>query len=554
MKKVIKFSLIGLGVIFIFIGSVFTYVYINREKILKNITEELNAKYDATFLVKDLRTTFFSDFPHFSLTLINTEIRGSRFDIYHIPLLKAEKIFLRSNILEFFRGNIKVSSLKIADASITIFKTKDGYTNNVFKLKDGVKKEKSSSSGVDFSIQELMFNDVKFLVTDSIKTNSFDFMVLDLESTLKEDDDLVTIKTKGDIYFEGLTFKEEKGAFIRQQKLSIDWHCLYDPETKVVKIEPNSLLIHDKSKFFLSGNLRIGEDPDLELIIKNNLLTYKHATELLNPKISDVLSKYEYEGTMDTEILLKAKLDTSGSQPQVEIKAKAEGITIHWKEIEATKVKFNAVFNNHFDPLLEARDSNTRISFNDFDGLVEGLPVKGNFYAHDLKNTRLNADFLSEFKLVNAQHLVNSSTMLLKGGDATINLHYNGPVKDLIDANTRRVKASVKGSVNISNGEIRYVKKPYSFKGINVSAFFDSSDILLKAVNLVLNDTKINANGNISQFIPFLIDPTQKIIAKINIGCPYINLASFIREKPANEVAETEPEYKGPGYTPKKRR
>ncbi len=536
MKKAIKFLLIGLGVIFLFIGSVFTYVYFNREKILKNITEELNAKYDATFTVKDLQTTFFSDFPHFSLTLVNTEIRDSRFDNYHLPLLKAGKIFLQSNLLEFFRGNIKVSSLKITKAAVTIFKTKEGYTNNIFKIKDTALVKKESSTLVDFSIQELMFDDVKFLMTDSIKTNSFDFTLQDFKSTLTRDGSNTNILADGEINFGGLTFRASKGPFIKGQKLKVHWNLIYYPESRDLNIEPDSWLENDHSLFNLSGFLALGAHPLLELQIKNKSLSYKNATNLVNKNISNQLSRYEFDGTMDTEVLLRARIDTAGEEPLVNIKAKAAGITIHWKDIEATGVSFNALFNNHFDTTCSAGDFNTRINFIDFNALIEGIPVKGNFYAHDLKNTRLNADFVSSFKLSDAQHLVNPGTMILKGGNAYIDLHYDGPVKDLVDSKTRKLRAIVNGSVNITNGSIRYIKKPYSFSEINVNAIFDSSDITLRSVGLMLNSTKINARGFIDHVIPFLVNPTQKIIAKLNISSPYINLASFIKDKPPGTV------------------
>ncbi|MEO8149553.1 MAG: hypothetical protein ABI723_18080 [Bacteroidia bacterium] len=533
MKKLIKVFLYAVATFVVLFLLLFAFVYFNKSYILKSITEQLSETLHAEVTVKDLSITLFDDFPRVSLTLVNTEVHDSLYAIYHTSLISAEKVFLQTDVFQLVQKNIKVNSFKLKNASLTLFKTRQGYSNDYIFLgikKDSVPIEKSKSA-VDFDIKKVGFENVKLSMRDSLNDKDFSLEFKNMQSLLSKTNTKVHANIVGNLLFNGLGFNLRKGIFLENKNAFINWNFEFIPGAKMLNILPNSLLIIDESKFRLSGYMTFAKQQILLLNIKNESVSYDLATAVLTKKIAGKLSKFKWTGTLNTEVNIKTRMDTTGIPPDIDIKAKptATGINVVLDSLSIDETKFNGTFTNHLNPDLPSGDDNTQIIFQNLTASFEGLPVYGGLIVNTIDNPQLVLAIESSFNFKDEKDLVDQSTLALKSGHLNLQLNYNGPAVKFYDKSTKKFFGKMNGSLNITDGEMTYVPRKFLFTKLNTQCYFNESDFKIQSLSLNLNGSNINATGFIEELIPFIMIPEAHTAANLDINSKELFIDKMIQ-------------------------
>ena len=111
-NKFIRYLIYIVGTLLFFAAAVFAYMYTFRNELKQQALKELNTHLQTQIQVSHIRMDLFTQFPRISLVFEQVEVQ----DAFHsaTPLLKAEQVAIGFNVLDVWRKNYRISSLKIA--------------------------------------------------------------------------------------------------------------------------------------------------------------------------------------------------------------------------------------------------------------------------------------------------------------------------------------------------------------------------------------------------------------------------------------------------------
>ena len=109
----------------------------NQKEIVEKINQQINENIQGEAKIGDIGYKFLVGFPNFTVVLSDVQLEDSLIAIHKRPLLKAKEIEVRLNVLSFLKNEVNVHKIVIIDATIDLFKDKNGISNsNIFKPKD----------------------------------------------------------------------------------------------------------------------------------------------------------------------------------------------------------------------------------------------------------------------------------------------------------------------------------------------------------------------------------------------------------------------------------
>ena len=190
-RKIMKrIGLLFLGIVaFLVIASAVLSVYFknNKEEIVTQINAKINENITGTIVIGDINYKFFKGFPNMTLALSQVELKDSLWALHKRTLLKAEQIEVRVNVLGLLSNEINIDKIEIQQATLHLFKGKNGIVNtNIFRPKPKSKKSKSST---DSKVKEVVLDQVHFISENQMGHKLFDFNIVALRSQIDHDNE-----------------------------------------------------------------------------------------------------------------------------------------------------------------------------------------------------------------------------------------------------------------------------------------------------------------------------------------------------------------------------
>src|SRR5687768_16374450 len=105
-KKLLqKFVGAAITILLMVVITAYIYVHVNRDELGNALENKLEETFHGNVQIEKVRLSVFGDFPHFSLTLLNTTVKDTLYDEY---LLNIGKIYLRVGIFDLLYRRINV--------------------------------------------------------------------------------------------------------------------------------------------------------------------------------------------------------------------------------------------------------------------------------------------------------------------------------------------------------------------------------------------------------------------------------------------------------------
>ena len=319
MKKIFKLFLYVIGVLVLALGILLGYLAMNRDKIHDQVLTSMRKKMQAKVEFGKIDFTVFRNFPLVSIELKNVLIADSLYDTYHIPLIKSKSLFLETSFWSLITLNLNVRKIILDDASVQIFKTHNDYSNDyVFKNLSSKKAkpvvENKEKSNAEFNIEKIGLYSVGISIHDSLNKKHFGFRFKEVNCHLSKLVKETNIVLTGDIFMEGLTFKERKGTFIKNQELFLDAHLHIGENQDLVEILPSTLNI-GKAHFDLKGHILTSGTGELKLMLHNEAVSLEDTKNILTHKIYQKLAQFSFGGSMITDVTIQTPLKGVDGDP-----------------------------------------------------------------------------------------------------------------------------------------------------------------------------------------------------------------------------------------------
>lgn len=516
----ILFGLIALFV-FAFIGLL-VYVALNKDRVLKVVSSELNQNLDGTITIGDLHQQFFKRFPQVSLELKNVQIRDKQFARHHHTLLNAKEFYVSLNSLSLFSGKAKIERIDIGQASVDLYTDSTGYSNlSVFRK--GKKKPKGITPGktIPPEFQQFSFSQVELKVDDRKKNKLFYFHINSLEGKMQSLDSGWKANVQMSVLAKNMSFKTKNGSFIKNKTVTGYFSAIGNDDGRI-DIQSDALDI-GPNVFKMNAVFGANKRPaDFAIHLSCDQITWKQASELLANNIKRKLDKYN----ISKPVSVTARIEGSfaGGNPFLYITAKVRDSQVSTPAVELDNCNFNAVFTNNYKDGKGFTDDNSVIRIVKFTGSYQHIPFAidaGDIV--DLNNTIAMGNLRASFPVTELNALLGNKIARFTKGHADILLRYKG---DII--NYRLNKPMVTGYINIRNADVIYLPEKLKVVNSSISMNITQNSLVLRNIRLQTGHSVVEMNGRVRNFMNLYYNDPEKILLIWQIHSPQLYLGEFI--------------------------
>ena len=505
------------------IGGIEFWFYKNQDEIFVKVKDAVNDQISGSLEIENFRFRPFQDGFGFNFTLYNVVLRDSLYSQHKKDVLNAKLIHVALDFTSFYKGVIRLENLVLQDGDATLFVRKDGYSNlSVFGANK--KKDKKKDSGkpeqlID-KLGRIHLYNFGFHFTDSITGKKYGAVFRDVTNRVSHSDSSWNANISGSIFFEGLTFKPEKGGFLINQETFANLSVSYNQSKKYLLIRPSSeLRVASQDVIAIKGKFDLSEKPaHFTLNFAAQKIQVSTAIKLLPQKIEKMIDSLGIKTRVDTQVEVEGIF--SHEPPSVHVAFATDSFQYALPIGLLKNMKASGVYTNQSDKTKPPGLLNTQVNAPQISGLFETLP-----FSFDLKIDNITdpiAVIRGKIKADSAsiKGLLDPKRYVVKGGEAYIQIHYDGSLRNFYNAKTDQFNGKLTGRAYLENVALDYVPREVHLSKINGDVYFDEKDFLLPKLDFNDGHNALYVKGGVTNLIPYLFGSPRLLKASVNVNIP----------------------------------
>ncbi|MGI8581492.1 MAG: AsmA-like C-terminal region-containing protein [Chitinophagaceae bacterium] len=501
---------------------VFAYVTANKQKIIKQVTEEVGKKLNGDVSIGNVELNFFSNFPKVSVALHNVMITDTMYTKHHHPFFKGIDVFVNVNVINLFSKKSFINGFRIDKGSFYLYTDTTGYTNKyLFNPKKNSSKSSENNSGRNY-LKNIVLNDVRITDDDKQKDKLFDIQVNELDLDLEDKDSTVFIfSANANMLIHSFAFNLPKGSFVKEKTFSGKFDVRYDKKLKQIQLDSADINLGDHPFNITARFDMAGDDRQFSLKLFTKNIRYGFAKSLLTHKIDSALSIGDVEKPLDIAASLTGPLKSG--DPLILINFITKNTHLKTPFLDFDKASFKGFFTNQAVPGLPRNDPNSKIVLTNFSATWRDLPITSDkIEVVNLIVPLLTCDLQSNFPLTTLNDIMGSNTIQLQSGDGAANITYKGPI-----FKNNNTNSFVNGFISFNNGTVLYMPRDVELKKVNGRIVFKSSDIFVENLQCEVLNNKLIMEGKALNVLTLIDAEPNKVNIDWNIYSPSLNLNAF---------------------------
>ncbi|MDQ6757845.1 MAG: hypothetical protein M3004_13010, partial [Bacteroidota bacterium] len=540
LNKYLKYTLKSFAVLLIILLAtyivVLLYVTVNKQKIIKQVTQEVGKKLSGNVSIQNVELSFFSHFPQVSVLLHNVTITDTMFAQHHHSFFQGEKVYVRLSIISLIRSRPAVNGFKLENGSFYLYTDTSGYTNRyLFKSKKDSIAAAEPAKGRN-QLRTVALKNVRITLDDKQKNKLHDIVVNNLDMDLDDkDESSFLFSTKIDMLVHSLAFNLQNGSFIKEKTFSGNFDLRYDKKLKQLQFDSIDIKLGGQP-FNLTARFDLeGPAPQFSLKAHTKNILYSFAKTILTPKISTALSIADLDKPIDISADLSGPLKEG--DPLMVAKWSTKNTHLVTPFLDFANASFTGFYTNEVVPGQPRKDPNSKIVVTNFSATWQDLPItSNNIEIMNLLVPQLTCDLKSNFSLTTLNDIIGSNALQLRTGDCSANLTYKGPL-----AKNNNSNSFVNGLINIKNGEVLYAPTGVELKNVNGRIVFKNSDLFVENLQCDVLNNKIIMNGEAHNLLTLINTEPNHVNVNWSIYSPSLNLNAFtFLLKPRKKIAVAE--------------
>jgi hypothetical protein len=495
--------------------------YINKHKqeILAKITTEVSQNINGNFHIDDMEPALLKSFPNISVRLKGVTLSDSMYSVHKKNLIDLQSVYVKINVLSLFTRNPEVMKVTIADGSIYLFVTKDGYSNSYLLKKKN--KTPAKKSKQNFKVNNFGIENVTATFDHFQRNKQFKVTINRMNGVMKNRGDVVDIETDTKAHFHQLGFNLDRGGFVKNKDLNADLHILFNKKTKQLKL-PKQLIEVDGTDIKFAAEFNFGNKPaNYTIDIDAPSIGYKEGTSYLSRHIASKLDSFDFEKRIAVQVLVNGSFQYPDT-PLIHAKWQAKNNVLMTTLGRMEKTSLKGEFYNNLVPDKGRGDDNSAVTITSFTAEFVEIPFKADsIVVYGLINPLMKLKLQSHFHVEKLDAVIGN-TFDLSGGMADVNLNYTGPV---LSRDTFR--HSMYGYIRIQNAGLTYIPRNLSFSKCNIDIEFMGNDLILRNTSLSSKRSTIKIDGIARNFMNvYFLDP-GKVVFNWNINSSQIDLNEY---------------------------
>jgi len=501
---------------------VFTYVSVNKKKIIKQVTDEIGKKLNGKVSIGNVELSFFSHFPKVSVALHDVMITDTMYAQHHHPFFKGKGVFVNVSVINMLGKRSFINGFRIEKGSFYLYTDTSGYTN---KYLFNPKKNSSAASQNNTERNELkniVVNDVRITDDDKQKNKLFDIEVNDLDLDLEDRDSSVFLfSANANMLIHDLAFNLPRGSFVKEKTFSGKFDLKYDKKLKQIQLDSIDIDLADHPFNITARFDMAGDNRQFSLKVHTKNIHYDFAKSLLTHKIDSALSIGDVEKPLDVDASLTGPL--KGGDPLIFVNFSTRNTHLKTPFVDFDDATFQGYFFNEVVAGLPRKDPNSEIVLTNFSATWQDLPVTSDkIEVVNLVVPVLSCDMQSHFLLTTLNDIIGSNSIQLQSGDGSASINYKGSITKNNNSNS-----FINGFVSIKNANVLYAPRDVELKNVNGKIVFKNSDVFVENLQCTVLNNKIVMDGKALNLLTLIDAEPNKVNIDWNIYSPSLNLGAF---------------------------
>ena len=523
-RKIIKkigFFFLGI-VLFLLLFSVVLAVYFNNNKaeIVTQINAKINDNITGTIDIGDIKYKFLKGFPNMTLALSQVELKDSLWAVHKRTLLKAEQIEVRIDLVDLLSNEINIDKIEIQQATLHLFKGKDGIVNTaIFRTKPKGEKSKSSTTS---TVNEVILDQVHFISENQLGNKLFDFNIVALRSQIDHDNENWHTNLYLKTLAKSMAFNTQRGSFIKDRIVEGVLTVDFSNQKNQISVATEQLLI-GKEFFDINAHFSLDENKSpFDIAIKTTIL-WRSASALLSANISTKVNQFDLKKPIDVGCTIIGDMNATGD-PEIVVTTKIKNNELKIPDGIITDCSFDATFTNQYKKGAGCNDINSTITLTDFFGKYKTIPftipigIISNF-----EKTTAAGSFRSDFAVSRLNEIINKDFMHFSNGQAKVNLDFKFDVLNL-----KIQKPLFTGNVYVKDAIINYGPRNLTFLKTDIQLDFTEQALLIKKINFKDRKNTVFMEGKIDNFLTLYYENPEKMLVNWDIYAPFLDVKQFV--------------------------
>ncbi|MGO4904792.1 AsmA family protein [Flavobacterium sp. W20_MBD1_R3] len=497
-------------------------VYFNNNKaeIVTQINAKINENIIGTIEIGSIKYKFFKGFPNMTLALSHVELKDSLWAVHKRTLLKAEQIEVRVNVLDLLSKEINISKIEIQQATLHLFKDKNGMVNTaIFRTETKKKKSKSTTTP---TINEVVFDHVHFISENQMGNKLFDFDILSLRSKINFEQENWHTNLYLKTLAKSMAFNTQRGSFIKNKIVEGVLVVDFSSKKNQIEVATEQLLI-GKERFDINAHFSLNKNKSpFDIAIKTSIL-WRNASALLSANISDRINQFDLKKAIPVTCTIIGDMNAMGD-PEIVVTTKIRDNELEIPDGIITDCSFDANFTNQYDKGAGCNDINSTITLTDFSGKYKTIPFEIPIgIITNFEKTTAFGSFKSDFSVTQLNEIINKDFMHFSNGQAKVNLDFKFDISDL-----KIQKPMFTGNIYVKDAVVKYGPRNVTFTKTDIQLDFTEEALLIKKINFKDRENTIFMEGKIDNFLTFYYENPEKMIVNWDIYAPFLDVKQLV--------------------------
>ncbi len=537
MKRLLRWFGVMVLAFFLLGGATLGVAYYYKSQILEAVNAELRKDLNGDVRIGGLSFSLWDDTPGLAITLHDIYLRGPNYNDFHKDLFSAKKVYVSLRLMPLLHKTLVVRSVRVEHGSVYVFRTREGYSNtDVFRVTKSGSDSVSTENRMLVLFKRIRLQDVAVEYYDSMKNKAIGFRFGDVRADISQTDSSSRYALQGPMYFVGLTFNPDKGSYLKEQNVNIQWNLEMVPTSRRLVIHPSSLVLNGQ-EIGLHGEFSFGRST-YRLGFDSRELSYSFGISLLTQALTEKLKRIEIDRPVAVNTSVVGSL-APGDEPFVDVHFSFRDASVNAFKVRAEEVTAQGLFLNHVDSTLARDDHNSEVRLDSLHGLFQGLPTNVRATFHDLKDPIVTLESSIDSPLSSLNSLVDSSMIHLVGGRLKTSLSYTGRLNEFLDSAKTKFEGKMHGHVTIKDGALEYVPRAHSYQKIDADIAFTEKQVLIDHISFLFNKSPVTVKGELLDYVPFFNLPDRQGSAKVSVYSPSMNMQPLLT-KATNAVTQTQ--------------
>ncbi len=510
-----------LGILLVLYLVLYIYISSNKQKIIQQITSQINKKIKGTVTIGNADLSFFGNFPIIGVSLENVKVTDSMYSNHGKLFFEAKEVFAGLALGKLLKKEPSLRTIRIRKGNIYAYTDSAGYSNT-YLLAPRDDKHGQQNESQPLSIRNVKLEDVHITIDDRRKQKLYDLLVNELEVMPEEEDNgRLSFQTIADINIGKIAFNLSKGIFLENKKFSGKVKFEYDSKQQQLNFHEAKIRIASQP-FEVDGRFEFsGDAPQFDLSLKTDRIRYDFVRGLLPARISTTLSQVQVSNELDAYARITGPL--KGGEPLVVVKWKTKNTDLKTPFMDFNNASFTGLYTNEVVQGLPRRDPNSMIVITAMNATWHGLPIQtDSINIMNLEDPLLSCDLHSEFPLdsINDEAAIRSLKFL--EGKGIADLSYKGPIEKNDETNS-----FLNGTITLINGRVLYTPRNVTLQQVNGKMSFSNSDLIVESLQANVLNNKVMMRGQAKKLISLMGTDPAHVNMDWVISCPTLNLDAF---------------------------